>query len=58
MGRTADPCTTLRFGLMNKPGRVYTGEQIHFPHLAKNERDMGHPQLRLGKSFKSCSFLS
>jgi hypothetical protein len=43
--------------LMNKPERVHTGEQIHFPHLAKNERDMGHPQLRLGKSFETCSFL-
>jgi hypothetical protein len=27
---------------MNKPERIHTGEQIHFPHLAKNERDMGH----------------
>jgi hypothetical protein len=36
---------------MSKPGRVHTREQIHFPHLAKNERDMGHPQLRLGESF-------
>jgi hypothetical protein len=42
---------------MNKPERVHTGEQIHFPHLAKNERDMGHSQLRLGKSFATCSFL-
>jgi hypothetical protein len=40
-----------------KPERVHTGEQIHFPHLAKNERDMGHPPLRLGKSFETCSFL-
>jgi hypothetical protein len=38
--------------LMNESGRVHTGEQIHFPHLAKNERDMGHPQLWLGESFK------
>jgi hypothetical protein len=37
--------------LMNESGRVHTGEQIHFPHLAKNERDMGHPQLWLGESF-------
>jgi hypothetical protein len=42
--------------LMNKPGRVDTGEQIHFPHLAKNERDMGHPELWLGESFNGCSF--
>jgi hypothetical protein len=42
---------------MNKPERVHTGEQIHFPHLAKNERDMGHPHLLLGKSFEACSFL-
>jgi len=41
---------------MNKPERVHTGEQIDFPHLAKNERDMGHPQLWLGESFESCSF--
>jgi hypothetical protein len=37
--------------LRNKAGRVHTGEQINFPHLAKNERDMGHPQLWLGESF-------
>jgi hypothetical protein len=42
--------------LMDKPERVYTGEQIHFPHLARNERDMGHPQLWLGESFNGCSF--
>ena len=36
---------------------VHTGEQIHFPHLGKNERDMVHRQLRLGKSFETCSFL-
>ena len=42
--------------LMDKPERVYTGEQIHFPHLAKNERDMGHPHLWLGESFNGCSF--
>jgi hypothetical protein len=40
---------------MNKFERVHTGEQIRFPHLAKNGRDMGHPQLRLRKSFKTCS---
>jgi hypothetical protein len=39
--------------LMNKPGRVHTEEQIYFPHLAKNERDMGHPQLRPGESFET-----
>jgi hypothetical protein len=46
--RTRGPCQHSRSGksgsapvLMNKPERVHTGEQIHFPHLAKNERDMG-----------------
>src|SRR6201998_1637060 len=39
---------------MNKAERVHTGEQIHFPHLAKNERDMGHPELRLGERFERC----
>jgi hypothetical protein len=43
--------------LMNKPERVHTGEQIHFPHLAQKARDMGHPHLRLGESFETCSFL-
>jgi hypothetical protein len=62
--RTRGPCQHSRSGksgyapvLMYKAGRVHTGEQIHFPHLAKNERDMGHPQLRLGESFENCSFL-
>jgi hypothetical protein len=41
----------VRSGPRKKPGRVHTGEQIHFPHLARNERDMGHPQLWLGESF-------
>jgi hypothetical protein len=43
-------------GPNEQTGRVHTGEQINFPHLAKNERDMGHPQVWLGKSFKGCSF--
>ena len=36
--------------------KVQSGEQFDFPHLAKNERDMGHPQLWLGESFNGCSF--
>ena len=53
-GAVASPQLHCRFGpvLMNKPERVHTGEQINFPHLAKNGRDMGHPQLRLGKSLR------
>jgi hypothetical protein len=46
----------VRSGPNEQTGRVHTGEQINFPHLAKNERDMGHPQVWLGKSFKGCSF--
>jgi hypothetical protein len=63
--RTRGPCQHSRSGksgsapvLMNKPERVHTGEQIHFPHLAKNERDMAYPQLWLGESFNGCRLAS
>jgi hypothetical protein len=54
--KAAGLSTALRSGPNEQTGRVHTGEQINFPHLAKNERDMGHPQVWLGKSFKGCSF--
>src|ERR1700739_4513253 len=52
-GRSADPSTSVG---MNKPVKVQTGDQINFPHLAKNEPDMGHPHLWLDESFETCSF--
>jgi hypothetical protein len=44
----------VRFGPNEQSREGPDGRAVYFPHLAKNERDMGYPQLRLGKSFETC----
>ena len=50
---TAGGCSTLRFSPNEQTREGSKRESSEFPHLAKNERDMGHPQLWLGESLRS-----